>query len=170
MLHGLVVLLEVGVGVAQCAFCCGTDHLVALGAEVLQCVCGFLPLAEVGLAEADVELGEVAGLGGGIVAGHLLEADQCLLELFVVEELLALGQLRAGCVFARNEIVIVGKDAAYDEYDNCHYTDDDSLLVCLEECCGLVYVLLGLCSHCLVLLCHYLILLFLLAFWVLAHG
>ena len=142
MLNSLVQLVQVCIGVTQCTLCCRADHLVALTAELLQCVDSLLPLAEVGLADTDVELSQIASVGRAVVGSHLLETNECLVVLLLVEELLTLSEFGAGLVSAGLEIIVVCENNAYDDSDNGCYTANDGLLVLVEEGFGLSDLLL----------------------------
>ena len=155
VLYGLVELVQVGVGVAQGTFGGGADHLVAAGTVGLQCVDGLLPLAEVGLAESNVKLGQVAGIGRAVVVGYLLEERQCFLVLVFLEDFLGFGQLCAGFLLARLEIVRVQENCTHNDCDDGNHCNDDGLLVFLEEGFGLRDLLRLSGSLLLILFCHY---------------
>ena len=99
----LVVLVVVGIDVAECHLGCRTDHLVVGRAEllgVLQCLCP-VRLGLMGVAECYLEVGKVAGSCAAVVALYLLETGERLVVLLSVEEHLVLCQLCTGLRLAR---------------------------------------------------------------------
>ena len=87
MADSLVELVEVSIYVAESALSRGADHHVALAVELLDVLCCLVPLAEVCIAQACVEVGEIACLGAAVVVGYTQqtrESSSVALEGFLV--------------------------------------------------------------------------------------
>ena len=108
MRDSFVELVQVSIGIAKSTFGSRGNHLVVGTVILLKEFHGSIPLAELSVAEAGIEVGQVTSSSAAIFIGKLSEAlEACavaiesLLEEALSKILLTFGDGRAGLLLVR---------------------------------------------------------------------
>ena len=129
-----------GVYITQCTEGGRAYHLVVGTVELLNPCGGLLPFAQLGIAQAGIQFGQVGGIRTAKLVGYLQEsgiigtiAIEGFLKLLTCKKLLSLGQGCAGFLLAGNGVIGVEKDdTRYDCY-HCNYANNDGFSVLQKE-------------------------------------